>query len=129
MASEESIQLLAEMMLAESYRKGEYIFRQGEVANDFYIVASGEVSIISSNTDKVLRNIKPFEGFGEYGMFNANIRTADAVATEDVELLSIDYQRFREFLIHSPEAMFSILSYTVERLTRLEQKSFDTANS
>ena len=69
------------------YEAGQYIFRQGEPGNHFYMIAEGEVEVIrehSSGEQTVLARLSKGEYFGEmalltYGRRNASVRCATPV--------------------------------------------------
>lgn len=69
------------------YEAGQYIFRQGEPGNHFYMIAEGEVEVIrehSSGEQRVLARLGRGDYFGEtalltQGRRNASIRCATAV--------------------------------------------------
>lgn len=80
------------------FKKGSYIFKAGETSKSFFIVDSGKVKIISNNADSIAyitdeneENIMayflPGEIFGEFGLFEKDIRSATAIADEDSSLL------------------------------------------
>ncbi len=71
------------------YESGDVIFRQGEIARNFYILARGEVQIFRSQDGKeeevVVR--KGGEHFGEMALLRGGLRTASARALTPVDAL------------------------------------------
>merc|ERR1719376_417037 len=64
--------ILVKNFKALTFAKGEAVFLEGEIGNEFYIIKSGEVEIIKENFDDVktvakkrLRTIGKHDYFGE----------------------------------------------------------------
>ncbi len=119
---EQDLIVLAEAMDVEMYGDGEIIFEFGERANRVYVVASGDLMAVVPGKKSSARPIGPGDMVGEYGLFDDGIRSATVTCQSAVTLLSMDYPRFREFLVTFPEATLSILGRTVKRLLILEAK-------
>lgn len=78
-------------------KRGEQIIRQGELADRFYVIASGQVEVSQERADGasvVLRRMGPREGFGEIGLLSGIPRTATVTATEDGQLVALDKDEF-----------------------------------
>jgi CRP-like cAMP-binding protein len=113
---------LAEMMKTEYLRESEILFEAGEISDSVYIVASGTLNVMLPTESRPVRTLQRGELLGEYGMFSNMARTATLQAATDVVLLSLDYQRFRAFLLRYPEATLVLLKTTVERLLAAESR-------
>ena len=70
-----------------SYKKGEYIFRQGDILNDLFIVLEGSIHIQSDDywgNRSILNEVTKSEIFGEaYAVHNYSPTLNDAVASSD----------------------------------------------
>ena len=113
--------LLAEMMEFEYLHAGEILCAAGESADRVYIVASGRLSVVLPGSQTAVSQLGPAELLGEYGMFSNHARTATVQADMETILLSLDYIRFRAFLLRYPTATLVLLRTTVERLVRAER--------
>lgn len=83
---------------------GETVFRQGQPADRFYIIARGELDILREDEagDEVwLETLGPGQFFGEIGLLTDSPRTASVRATGPVELLALDRQHFEKLLTQS----------------------------
>lgn len=84
-----------------SYKKGDYIFHQGEAANHFHIVKSGRVKMANfSETGKefVQGYFTAGQSFGEPPFFCRMPYPASALATEPSKIWSCAYDDFMELL-------------------------------
>ena len=114
------LRTLAEMMEVELLDAGEVLFEQGETADLQYVVVEGELGVEVGGEQ--VRTIGPGEVLGEYGMFIGFQRTATVTAISGATLLSLDYPRFRAFLLQFPEATLVLMQTAVERLIAAEQR-------
>ena len=101
------------------YSKGDIIFREGDVAEELFLIISGSVEIFRQDNEKeiLFGHIGQGSIFGERGVIQQLPRTATVVATEDTEVLILDGSRFRgeaakspalQNLISSQEAMYHL---------------------
>jgi CRP-like cAMP-binding protein len=114
------IGVLAEMMETERLETGEALFEHGEPADRMYVVAGGTVGVFLPGRTEPVRTLEAGGLLGEYGMFSARRRTAAVRAETDAVLLSLDYLRFRAFLLQFPEATLALLKTAVQRLIASE---------
>jgi ABC-type multidrug transport system ATPase subunit len=103
-----------------SFERDSVIFREGEAAADMFIVAAGQVRIVSDvETEKVvLAHFGPGDFFGEMALLSGEPRSAGAIATTDVTLLRLSRERFRELLEHYPAINEEISRVLAERVAR-----------
>lgn len=117
------LHVLAEMMETEQVDAGEALFELGEPADRVFVIASGTVSVHILNQPEPVRTMGRGEVVGEYGMFTGSTRTAAVRAETKAALLSLDYGRFRAFLLQFPEAALVLLRGAVERLVAAERRA------
>ena len=118
----DSLGVLAEMMETERFGAGEVLFEHGDSSDRIYVVAAGSLSVLLPGGADPARTLGPGELLGEYGMFSALARTATVKARTQAVLMSLDYQRFRAFLLQFPEATLALLKTAVQRLIAAEAK-------
>jgi MFS family permease len=87
-----TLESLAQALVPVRLAPGEEIFRQGDVGDRFYIVASGEVEVVSDG--QVVAVTGPGGYFGEIALLRDVPRTATIRAKADVELLALDRDDF-----------------------------------
>ena len=112
---------LVEVMREERYAEGETVCRAGDPSDRVYVVMSGALDVQVAGRTGSTRHLYAGDLFGEYGMFEEGVRTATVTCLAPTTLLTLDYPRFRSFLITYPEATLSIFGATVKRLRALEQ--------
>jgi CRP-like cAMP-binding protein len=117
----DGLMLLAEMMCTESLRPGESLFEAGEPSDRVFVLVSGRVEVLLAGANRPLRTMGSGEVLGEYGMFANEVRTASVRAREDTTLISLDYDRFRSYLLHCPQATLKLLETSVRRLVAAER--------
>lgn len=112
--------ILAEMMRTEHLAAGELLFEAGEASDCVYVVAAGALDVLLPGEAVPVRRLLPGDLLGEYGLLANLARTATVRASAQAVLLSLDYQRFRAFLLRYPEATLVLLTTAVARLVAAE---------
>ncbi len=85
------------MVKEASYAKGDRIIEKGTPGDSFYIIKSGNISVPGKNLEQ--RKIYgAFDYFGEVALLNKQPRSADVFAETDVELYTIEGERFLSFI-------------------------------
>lgn len=98
----------------ERFSAGTTVFQTGDQGDYMYVVAEGEVDLITQAAH--LRTVKPGDLFGEMSMIDGSPRSADAVARTDCVLAPVDERRFL-FLVHeTPMFALEIMKVMAERL-------------
>jgi CRP-like cAMP-binding protein len=91
------VQEFVSIVTEQRFAKGTRILRKGDPGHHFYIIRSGNVSIL--NEELVDRKILgAFEYFGEVALLSEVPRTADVVAETEVEVFMIQKDQFLSFI-------------------------------
>ncbi len=118
--SASDLELLATMFQREDFADGVAICRMGDRADRMFLIAAGEAEIdVGVQAERKIL-LRTGEVLGEHGMFVAGTRTATVIARGPVQMLTLDYQRFRSFLLTFPEAAVALLGTAIKRLVRLQ---------
>jgi CRP-like cAMP-binding protein/phosphoribosyl 1,2-cyclic phosphodiesterase len=72
--------------------KGAKIIAQGTAGQQFYIIASGSVSVVQD--DQPIKTYQAGDYFGETALLLDQLRNADVIARTDVELVQLDRHGF-----------------------------------
>jgi small-conductance mechanosensitive channel len=100
------------------FTAGETITKQGSQAHFLYILCTGEVEVRrhldEAQTVKVVASIKAPGFFGEMGLLTGEPRSADVVATTDIECYRLDKEGLERILHERPEVAEQI-SHAVAR--------------
>jgi sigma-B regulation protein RsbU (phosphoserine phosphatase) len=100
-------------MAREEFRKGEYLFRQGDPAGKLFFIAKGLVRLPELN-----RLITPGQVLGELGIFSpGKQRTASALAEQDVQVYAMGSDQVRNLFANDPALALNLIEISVKRLT------------
>ncbi|MBX9693677.1 MAG: FAD-dependent oxidoreductase, partial [Cyanobacteria bacterium] len=84
----------------EFYAPGDYVFRQGDPANFFYVIERGEVDILTFNEDKksdeVVAVLGPGDFFGEAALVASRPRNASVRARDNLLVVGMGKGLFSE---------------------------------
>ena len=116
------LEVLGDMMRAESFRAGSVVAEAGEPADCVYVIATGTLSVYLPGGATPMRTLGPGDVLGEYGMLTGAVRTATVKASEDATLLSLDYERFKAYLLRFPEALWALFESAARRLLEAERR-------
>jgi CRP-like cAMP-binding protein len=93
---------------------GETIFEQGERGTAMYVVAEGEVEILSGPV--VLETARSGSVVGEMALIDHAPRSATAVAKTDCKLVAVDQRRFEFLVQQTPYFALEVMQLMAERL-------------
>ena len=85
------------------YRRGEVIVAEGEPADRFYVITSGEAEVIqwSADRDVYIGTLQPGQFFGEVGLLTSGRRSATVRAVGNVKALTLDEGVFNQLVRRS----------------------------
>ena len=121
--SPQALATLAAGTAPTTYPSGSFVCHQGEPAGHVYVVAAGEVAIVSparGGSEQLHRLIGPGQLFGELALLSNGRRTAGARATKPSTVWAIDRDAFWAFLDATPAAQAALLRQVVELLADRE---------
>lgn len=95
---------------------GAELMRQGDTADDFFVVIDGE--LVATINGATIATMGPGEMVGELGIFNDEPRAADVTATSDAMLLSLHRGELTELMANRPEIAQGIIAALSRRLTQ-----------
>jgi CRP-like cAMP-binding protein len=104
------------LLEVEHYKKGEFIFRQGDAPSHIRIILSGRVRIVEEVNGTLLElfELKTGDCFGETSVMAIYPHTASALAVEETELLVIP--RNKLFGLYESDAkLFGMLMMNIAR--------------
>lgn len=112
--ADHELRLLASMFEERTLAAGDALCREGQSANEVFVVMDGRF-VIESGSGLRLGEAGPASVVGEYGLFARMRRQATVIATTPAQVLALDYPRFQRFLGAFPDAMHALMRITVER--------------
>ena len=94
--------------------EGEHLFEQGQDADKFYLVRSGQIKLFRvsmEGSERVIDVIQPGQIFAECVLFlDKGVYPIGAEALLNTELLSFDFKTFRSVLEESKDTCFQLMS-------------------
>ncbi|MBM3378031.1 MAG: cyclic nucleotide-binding domain-containing protein [Betaproteobacteria bacterium] len=84
------------------YQSGEVVFSEGDPADVFFVIASGEVELRSEQEGSVLAQLGPGETFGEQSILMGGVRSLSAIAKTELEVTEVRADLLRDALATSP---------------------------
>jgi len=108
----------------EKFAKDSIIFYEGGSSKYLYCLASGIVKLYkmtSSDKEIILKYFHSHELIAEVANFENIPYPATSVAYTDVELIKIDFEKFKELVYTNPELSFQIQSSLIQKIKNLEQ--------
>ena len=107
-----SMDWLRPFMTPRKYKKGDVMFKKGDVAKEMFYTVSGTFLIKEIGIE-----LPPGRILGELGFIDPNNkRTATVESLENGEVLTITYDRLLELYFQNPEFGYYFLRLTTERL-------------
>ena len=100
-------------------KRGEYLFRQDDDANDAFVLVSGTLQVRIQDPvgeERVTAEIGQGEIVGELALFTKQQRTASLVATRDCELFRIPGDLFTRTAEKYPQILLNIYRVSLDRI-------------
>ena len=119
---------------------GDTIFRQGDLADNFYLVRVGfvKISLRQPGGEHILNYTGPGGVVGEIGLMGhlaemagkglSNTRIATATALDHVDLVSISGDNFKEIIANFPKIRANMVAIAQERLADTERQKAKSQN-
>lgn len=110
---------IADITLVKQLDKGDYLFREGEPAQGFFIVQSGAVNVhrlSAAGKEQVIHIFRPGESFAEATLATETGYPADARALEPTQVLLVQKVEFTGLLRRQPELGLRMLGSMSQHL-------------
>ena len=108
--------------LAE-FKDGEYVFREGDLGTEMYIIHEGKVEILSGSgsNEQLLSVLEKGDFFGEMSILEDLPRAASARALTNVKLLKINGSTVDHMLRGNPEVAVRMMRKLARRLRETDE--------
>ena len=115
----------------QTFRKGEAIFKQGEVADKMFMIEHGRVKVVASyvkGRDRIVRLAGDGEVLGHRGIGSNLIYAANVIAPSETEVNIIPMSLFISVLKANNLFCYHFLLFFVDELRLLDQQARDILN-
>lgn len=113
--------LFAEVGRLRRFDAGQWLFRRGDAGDAMYVVSNGSVAL-DFGDDLVGKQLEPRAYFGELGLLiGDHLRSADAIVTENSELLELGHDEFEVLAKRDPQLLAQFLRRAIMRVVLNEQ--------
>ena len=117
--------------VAKKYKKGEYIFHEGDHPVFYYQILDGNVKMFNTNSDGkefTQAEFESGESFGEPPLFIDEAYPSTAIVTKDSVLLKLSKEKFFEILEEYPDYQKKIISQEQAKMTWSQIKEDNRLN-
>jgi CRP-like cAMP-binding protein len=97
-----------------SYKAGDVIFRQGDPAEELFIVKSGKVEVRLGN--RLLDTLPELSIFGEMALIDRSPRSATVVAATDAIIVPVGEKQFLFLVSRTPHFALNVMRVLAQRL-------------
>jgi CRP-like cAMP-binding protein len=115
--------VLAQSLREHLLKRGQVLFREGEVGEEMFVVVRGSIVVskaVKDRVEQVLARVSPGDFFGEMSLFDRSPRSATIQAESDATLLSLDREALRRLTEVNPRAaaalFYALVQVFIERL-------------
>ncbi len=118
MLSEAELQVLTELSRARRFSAGEVVFREGDAGDALFVLAKGEVEVVSDGgggTELPIAVLAPPAAFGEMSLIDREVRSATVRARTDCDALQLGAENFTAFRKRSRDG-FTLFLVNVARV-------------
>lgn len=123
--SQKNLKQVANLCKTRTFKKDEYLVRQGDEGLGIFIITKGRVKVEKKVADgKTLEMAThgPGEFIGEMSVLDGSVRTADVVAVMDCECLVLLSWDFKSLMKSYPEIALEILPVVVKRFRETNER-------
>ncbi|MGL5061614.1 MAG: mechanosensitive ion channel domain-containing protein [Microcoleus sp.] len=113
---------LIEVGCRQRLRSQEFLFRENDPGDAFYIILSGSVEVFVEAIDKHLTNLEAGKFFGELSLMLGIPRTASVRAVEDTVLFAIHSKGFQKILTERPDLAEQIIQEIAKHQEELRER-------
>jgi CRP-like cAMP-binding protein len=123
--SDSDLNRIASKMVSRDYEKGQMILLEESTGETFFIITSGTVKVTRLSDDGrevILALLGGSDFFGEMSLLDGKGRSANIVANEDAEVMTLSRRDFLECLETYPKIAIALLEELAVRLRKSDQQ-------
>ena len=118
------LNIISDKMISRTYEKGQMILLEESQGETFFIIVSGAVKVTRLSDDGrevILAILGESDFFGEMSLLDGEGRSANIVANEDAEVLTLSRRDFLDCLETYPKIAIALLEELAIRLRKSDQ--------
>ena len=123
--SDSDLNRIASKMVSRDYEKGQIILLEETTGETFFIITSGTVKVTRLSDDGrevILALLGESDFFGEMSLLDGEGRSANIVANEDAEVMTLSRRDFLEYLETYPKIAIALLEELAVRIRKSDQQ-------
>jgi len=123
--SEEELGYISEKMIARHYESGKFIFLEDSEGEQCFFVIQGSVKVTRLSKDGrevILAMLNEGEFFGELALLDGESRSANVIALEETEVLTLNREDFLVVLHDYPQIAIQLLKEMADRLRKSDRQ-------
>ena len=123
--SDSDLNRIASKMVSRDYEKGQIILLEETTGETFFIITSGTVKVTRLSDDGrevILALLGENDFFGEMSLLDGEGRSANIVANEDAEVMTLSRRDFLEYLETYPKIAIALLEELAVRIRKSDQQ-------
>jgi len=123
--SDSDLNMIASKMVSRDYEKGQMILLEESTGETFFIITSGTVKVTRLSDDGrevILALLGGSDFFGEMSLLDGEGRSANIVANEDAEVMTLSRRDFLEYLETYPKIAIALLEELAVRIRKSDQQ-------
>ena len=125
--SDEVLMEIATVVSEEKFKRGQNIFKKGDIGDAMYIINQGTVRVHDGN--HVLSRLIPGQVFGEFALFDNETRSASVTAEESTSLFKLEQEDFYQVMAGKAEVTKGVLIKVIRRIREMNELEGKLAKS
>ena len=110
-------------------RRGDLLFREGDDPDELFVVVSGRIAIANKSIDgreSMVALMEEGDLFGEMGLFDGRVRSAEARALETSVVTAVPYGPVRNLYENDPALLWRVVAMLAGRLRTVDAALADS---
>ena len=123
--AEEELGYISEKMIARHYESGKFIFLEDSEGEQCFFVVQGSVKVTRLSKDGrevILAMLNEGEFFGEMALLDGESRSANVIALEETDVLTLNREDFLVVLHDYPQIAIQLLKEMADRLRKSDRQ-------
>jgi NTE family protein len=116
--NDEQLHLIADRTRLVEYKKGELVYREGDLADAFYIISSGRLRVFAreGGAERTLTILHNGDSFGEISLLTGETHSATVQALNDTLILQLEKDDFDDVINRIPSLVLYLSRLLSKRL-------------